>query len=384
MGPRLTRNIGFRGAPKAGATERGRRRAANVTAEDVARKLGLSQSTISRAFTVSASISAATKARVMTAAAALGYQPNVIARSLMTRRTNIVAIVMANLIDPFYPVVLDHLTQHIQALGRQTLLFVPSAGQDVEDILPTLLQYQVDGIVITSATPSSTMARTCAARQTPVVLFNRYVPGLKIPAVSCDNVAGGRRIADYLVAGGHVRLAFVSGQPDATTNLDRQHGFGSRLRELGITTCLHEPGGDYSYEAGFAAARRLAQRKRRPDAIFFASDVMAFGGMDALREQGLRIPHDVSVVGFDDVPSAAWPCHALTTLRQPVAAMVDAAIETLDLDGRSAARRRPNTRVIMGELIERMSSAARDRARQDGIARNALGGQVKTVKPSLA
>lgn len=340
----------------------GKRHGAHVTAEDVARKLGVSQSTISRAFTVSASISDATRARVMKAATALGYRPNAIARSLMTRRTNIVAIVMANLVDPFYPIVLDYLTQRINAIGRQTLLFVPSPGQDVETVLPMLLQYQVDGIVITSATLSSTMARVCAARRTPVVLLNRYVPGLKIPAVSCDNIAGGRQIADYLVGLGHVRPAFVSGQPDATTNLDRQRGFVARLNQRGVAPCLEEQGGNYSYEAGFAAARRLAQRRQPPDAIFFASDVMAFGGMDALRQQGLRVPEDVSVVGFDDVPSAAWPCFGLTTLRQPVPAMVEAAIATLDLDGGAPTRRRPATRFIMGELIARSSTMARSAA----------------------
>jgi DNA-binding LacI/PurR family transcriptional regulator len=334
---------------------------APVTAEDVARKLGLSQSTISRAFTASASISGATRARVMEAASALGYRPNVIARSLMTRHTDIVAIVMANLVDPFYPIVLEQLTQRIKAIGRQTLLFVPSPGQDVEDVLPMLLQYQVDGIVITSATLSSTMVRVCAARRTPVVLLNRYVPGLKIPAVSCDNIAGGRQIADHLVALRHVRPAFVSGQPDATTNLDRQRGFVARLHELGVTSCIQEEGGDYSYEAGFGATRRLVQRKRRPDAIFFASDVMAFGGLDALRQEGMRVPEDISVVGFDDVPSAGWPCFGLTTLRQPVPAMVHAAIAMLDLDGDAPARRRPATRLIMGELIERTSTMARGR-----------------------
>jgi DNA-binding LacI/PurR family transcriptional regulator len=355
--------------------DRRRRLTAHVTADDVARTLGLSQSTISRAFTASASISDATRVRVMAAATALGYRPNVIARSLMTRRTNIVAIVMANLIDPFYPIVLDHLTQRINAIGRQTLLFVPLPGQDVEDVLPMLLQYQVDGIVITSATLSSTLSRVCAARRTPVVLLNRYVPGLRIPAVSCDNIAGGRRIADHLVALGHVRPAFVSGQPDATTNLDRQRGFMTRVRELGIASCIQERGGDYSYEAGFAATKRLTRRRRLPDSVFFASDVMAFGGMDALRQEGIRVPQDVSVVGFDDVPSAAWPCFGLTTLRPPIHAMVEAAIETLNLDGAAATRRRPATRLIMGELIERTSTMTRNRSQADAF-RDAQGSRL--------
>src|ERR1700716_2236128 len=118
-----------------------RKATSQITAEDVARTLGVSQSTISRAFSMTASISEKTKSRVLETANALGYQPNVIARSLITRRTNIVAIVMENLTDPFYPVVLEELTQRIQGAGCQTLLFVPSYDQDVEDILPTLLQY---------------------------------------------------------------------------------------------------------------------------------------------------------------------------------------------------------------------------------------------------
>src|ERR1700704_5725088 len=189
-------------------TGRESRKASQITAEDVARTLGVSQSTISRAFSMTASISEKTKSRVLETATALGYQPNVIARSLITRRTNIVAIVMANLVDPFYPVVLDELAQQIQSRGFQTLLFVPSQGQDVDDVLPKLLQYQVDAVVLTSATLSSAMARVCAERKMPLVLFNRYVPGLEVHAVSCDNVAGGRRVAEYLCGLGHVRPAF--------------------------------------------------------------------------------------------------------------------------------------------------------------------------------
>src|ERR1700722_11046265 len=148
-----------------------------VTAEDVARTLGVSQSTISRALSMTASISDEMKLRVIKAAYQLGYRPNVIARSLITRRTNMVAIVMANLIDPFYPVVLDELVQQVQARGFQMLLFVPPSEQAVDDIIPNPLQNQIDAIILPSATISSAMARICAARDTPVVSFNRYVPG---------------------------------------------------------------------------------------------------------------------------------------------------------------------------------------------------------------
>jgi DNA-binding LacI/PurR family transcriptional regulator len=358
-----------------------RRRAnARVTAEDVGKVLGVSQSTISRAFSTSASIAKETRARVMEAAAALGYQPNVIARSLITRRTNIVAIVMENLADPFYPVVLDALTQRIQACGCQTLLFVPLPGQDVEDILPTLLQYQVDAIVITSATLSSAMVRTCATRETPVVLFNRYVPGLEIDAVSCDNVAGGSAVADFLAQRGHTRPAFVAGQPDATTNLDRKRGFVTRLEELGVRSWLLEEGGSYSYEAGYAAAKRLAARREPPDAIFFASDIMAFGGIEALRKAGLRVPDDVSVVGFSSIPVAAWPSNGLTTVRQPVRDMVEMAIALVGLGESSApVPGRTRTRLIPGTLVERTSTMDRR-----GTAPRKQTGRHGTTRPKRA
>jgi DNA-binding LacI/PurR family transcriptional regulator len=299
------------------------------------------------------------KVRVIKAANKLGYQPNVIARSLITRRTNMVAIVMANLVDPFYPVMLDELVQQVQAGGFQTLLFVPSAGQNTDDIVPNLLQYQVDAIILTSATISSAMARICAARDTPVVSFNRYVPGLNIHAISSDNVAGGRKVADYLVATGHERLAFVSAQRDATTNRDRRSGFVSRLKQLKINSCIQEDGGEFSYEAGYAAAKRLLRRLGRPDALFFASDVMAFGGIDAARELGLSVPEDISIVGYDDVPMAALPSYGLTTIRQPVREMAKAAMEVLGLGNDRTARSAPSTRIVMGTLITRASTVNR-------------------------
>jgi DNA-binding LacI/PurR family transcriptional regulator len=344
-----------RASPKAGT---------QVTAQDVARTLGVSQSTISRAFSMTASISADMKLRVIKAANKLGYQPNVIARSLITRKTNMVAIVMANLVDPFYPVVLDELVQQVQAAGFQTLLFVPSAGQKVDDIIPNLLQYQVDAIILTSATISSAMARVCAARDTPVVSFNRYVPGLKIHAVSSDNVGGGRQVADYLVATGHERLAFVAAQRDATTNRDRRSGFLSRLKQLKIETCLQEEGGEFSYEAGYAAAKRLLRQAMRPDALFFASDVMAFGGIDAARELGLSVPGDVSIVGYDDVPLAALPSYGLTTIRQPVHEMAKAAMEVLGLGSERGAASTPENRIVRGTLITRSSTMDRRAARR--------------------
>jgi DNA-binding LacI/PurR family transcriptional regulator len=329
-----------------------------VTARAVAQALGISQSSVSRAFTRDASISPAMRARIVQAADQLGYKPNAIARSLITRRTNIVGIVMANLTNPFYPEVLEQLTIRLQAGGRQTLLFNVPPGKDVDDELPLLLQYQVDAVIITSATVSSAMARTCAERGTPVVLFNRYVPGAAVAAIACDNVEGGRAAAEHLIRQGHARPAFVAGRTDTTTNLDRERGFVERLKELGVALHARDGGGEYTYESGFASALRLIRLPEPPDAIFFANDILAIGGIDALREAGVRVPDDVSIIGFDNIPVAGWAPYSLTTMRQPIREMVELTAELLE---RAALGVLPDhaPRFVPAVLVERRSTSER-------------------------
>jgi DNA-binding LacI/PurR family transcriptional regulator len=319
----------------------------------VARRLGLSQSTISRAFSEGASIHPKTRELVIEAAKSLGYQPNIIARSLILRRTNIIAVVMANLTDPFYSTVLEQLALRIQSAGRQVLFFMIPPGKQVDDLLPSLLQYRVDAILIASATISSRTAGVCMAQRVPVVLFNRYVPGLRVAAICCDNAAGGRVVADLLWKTGHRRPAFVSGESDVTTNRDRFLGYSRRLNELGLPLHAHLTGGEFSYSAGYRAAQSAISSAKRPDSIFFASDIMAIGGIEAIRAAGLRVPDDISVVGFDDVPGASWPAYNLTTVRQPIEAMVGNAAGALGLNTPEIIKPSRKTLRLPVELIER-------------------------------
>ena len=233
------------------------------------------------------------RSKVVQEADRLGYKPNAIAHSLITRRTNIVGIVMANLTNPFYPEVLEQLTMRLQTTGRQTLLFNVPPGKDVDDVMPLLLQYQFDAMAITSATASSAMARTCAERGTPVVLFNRYVPGAAVAAVACDNVEGGRAAAQQLTRLGHARPRFAEGPEH--DHLDRERGFVEQLNDLGVALHARDGGDDYTYKSGYAAASRLIRRPDPPDAIFFANDILAIGGIDALREAGVRVPDDILI-----------------------------------------------------------------------------------------
>lgn len=297
------------------------------------------------------------RARVLEAAAQVKYHPNVIARSLSTRRSGIVGIVMANMTNPFYPEVLEQLTRRLQEIGLRTLLFNVPVGQDVDSELPLLLQYQVDAVVITSATISSAVAEEWTATGRPVILFNRTVPGANVASVSCNNVDGAGGLADMLLDTGHRRLAYAAGRPDTSTNLDRERGFIKRLRERGIRLHRQTAGREYNYESGYRAAIELASS--RPDAIFFANDIMALGGMDALRNKvGLQVPEDISVVGFDDIEMASWPTYELTTVRQPVEEMIGLTIEFMaeNIQGRDI---RATAHALPGKLIVRKSTMRR-------------------------
>jgi DNA-binding LacI/PurR family transcriptional regulator len=288
----------------------------------------VSQSTVSRVFSRDERLSQLTRDRVLKIAGDLGYKPNAIARSLSTQRTQIIGVVASYMTNPFFPVVLQAFTQRLHELGWRVLLFTAGTNEDVDDLLPEVLAYQVDGLIIVTATLSSKMTREVLQRGTPVVLFNRYAPGSGASAVSCANYEGGRLVADTLFDAGHGRLAYIAGRPDTSTNADRQKGFLERLSELHVLDCRVEPG-NFTYEGGFAAAHRLLKSRTPPDAIFCANDITALGALDAARKLKVQVPDELSVIGFDDIPMGQWAAYDLTTVRQPVEEMIDASIELL-------------------------------------------------------
>ena len=325
-----------------------------VTSIEVAKRAGVSQSTVSRVFSEnSPNVSKKARQRVLNAAQELGYQPNIIARMMSTRQTNIVGIVMATITSPFYPYVLENFLEELQAIGRQVLLFTASASQSVDDILPLALQYQVDALIITSATLSSEMAAKSIQSGTPVILFNRSVNNPIVNAVCADNIAGGRLAADVLLDTGHEKLAFIAGIQNTSTSQDREYGFTKRLEERGYTGWQRIQG-LYTYNSGYQATEQLLTRKLLPDAIFCANDIMALGAIDAIHTAGLVVGQDVSVIGFDNIPMANWGAYQLTTISQEVNRMIQ---ETIDLMHEKIATPDSPSRTIQvaGELIVRKS-----------------------------
>ena len=301
-----------------------------VTSIDVARKAGVSQSAVSRVFTPGASVSAKTAAKVRAAADLLGYRPNVLARSLITGRTRLIGVVVAYLENHFYPVALELISRGLQERGYHALIFMAeNATERVPEVIQELLDYRVDGIVTASVAMTNDLTARCDAAGIPVVMFNRGQDDPRLSEVTSDNVAGGRSAARHLLAGGHRRIAHIAGWQGASTGRDRQLGFLSTLAEAGIAPS-HVIDGMYNRETAAEAARTIFAGPDRPDAVFVGNDHMAFAVMDVLRfELGLAIPGDVAVIGYDDVPMAAWPAYDLTTVRQPVRRLVAATIDTL-------------------------------------------------------
>ncbi|MBV9282104.1 MAG: LacI family DNA-binding transcriptional regulator [Chloroflexi bacterium] len=338
-------------------------RRSKVTSFDVARLAGVNQSTVSRALSGDGRVSVETRQRVRDAAERLGYTPNAIARSLITRQTHIVGILTADITIPFQAYVLETFIQKLQGLGKQVLVFTAAPDQTVDDLLPTALQYQIDALIVTSATLVSRALYECSRGGTAVVLFNRYMEGDLVNSVSCDNLAAGRMVADFLLNAGHRRLAYIAGDPNSSTNRDRQGGFMERLWERGAAKPVVVESGRYTYDAGHAAALRLLERPNPPDAVFCASDGLALGTIDAARELGIAIPDVLSVVGFDDIPMAGWSAYSLTTVRLPLEEMIDATIQ-LALD-RGDGAGAPVTRRFPGTLVERRSSRAPATAKED-------------------
>ncbi|MDX6748888.1 LacI family DNA-binding transcriptional regulator [Geminicoccaceae bacterium 1502E] len=326
-----------------------------MTSIDVARRAGVSASAVSRAFTEGAYISKELKARVMAAARELAYEPNPLARGLITRRSGMVALLMDELSNPFYPEALQAFGSELHRRGKRVMLFTPAPGEPLEDVLPQALRYSVDGIVVASAHVTSALAEAARSAPTPVVLFNRMLEHGGLSAVTCDNHAAADLVARLLAGAGHRRPAFIAGLETASTSIQRERGFAAGLQKAGLGA-PRRVGGGYTYQGGYAAALELCRGGETPDAIFAANDIMALGVVDALRrELGLNVPDDVSVVGFDDIPAASWPSYDLTTMRQPLRAMVSETVQLLE-DQLESAYPKATTVTLPGRLIRRGSA----------------------------
>lgn len=326
-----------------------------VTAADVAQLAGVSQSAVSRVFTPGASASQHTAEKVRKAANDLGYRPNVLARAMVSGKSRIIGLVVAYLENHFYPEALEKLSSELQARGYHVLIFMASqTAGNIDNVVEEILDYQVDGIIAASVAMSSDLTDRCRAAGVPIVLFNRSQDDDAISAVTSDNIAGGRKAAQFLLAGGHKKIGYIAGWEGASTQRDREAGFLEALSAAGQTLQARAIG-NFDMEQARAATRQMFAADP-PDAVFVANDHMAFAVMDVLRfELDLSIPDDVSVVGYDDVPLSSWPAYNLTTVRQPANRMISQTIDIL-FDKITGAKSEPQQVRIDGPLIIRKSA----------------------------
>ncbi len=325
------------------------------TAHEVAAVAGVSQSVVSRAYNNGTSISEEARRRVLAAAAQLGYRPNLVARSLITRRSNLVGVAMSYMDNQFYPAILEAMSAGFQTRGYRVVLFTPGDGGEADPVLDEVLRFGVDAVILASAKVTSRFAESCARARIPVILLNRRTPSTSFSSVTGENETGGRAIAEFLLGGAHRRIAFMAGLEDASTSREREKGFTTRLREAG-----HPPParaiGAYDFEKARAATRKLLRADASLDAIFCANDHMAFAAIETARtEFGRNIGRDLSIVGFDDVGPAAWPCFDLTTYAQPVAEMAGRVI-AVTLDHLDRQPDVPVQETVAGRLVVRGSA----------------------------
>ena len=299
-----------------------------ATSYDVAAHAGVSQSAVSRCFKDGASVSSKMRKRVMKSVKELGYTPNAIARGLITRRSNMVGVIVSNL--NFYPEVLSELSQRFTERGVHVLLFTLDHESDVGRVLDQVWQYQVDGVVVAAQLNQQEIA-LFEERNVPLVFYNRSYQGIAVSSVCCDQVEGERMLVEMLAGSGrHKSFAVISGPRDSVVSMQRTQSAIDRLTDLGFSD-VTEAVGDYSYESGRRALQELVtQAGTVPDAIVCANDMMAFGCMDELRfHLNMDVPGDVSVVGFDGVRAASWSSFDLATVQQPVESMAEAAVSML-------------------------------------------------------
>jgi DNA-binding LacI/PurR family transcriptional regulator len=339
------------GMPKAQTTkkstsigiEKGRR----PTSYDVARIAGVSQSAVSRCFAANASIAPAKRELILKVAKEIGYHPNALAQGLISRRSNIVALVISTRTNLYYPEVLAGLSERLNERDIRVLLFSLTAESDVDGVLDQIWRHSVDG-VISAARLSSAQVGQFAERRVPLVLYNRVASGA--PSVRCDSVAGERDLVGLLLGAGHRRFGLIGGPADNYVAEERRQSALATLAEAGIRD-VPEFRGDFSYASGHEAMHGLQAEVGNLDAVVAVSDLMAIGAMDAARKAlGLKIPDDLSVVGFDGSGPAQWGSYDLTSIRQPVRRMTEAAVAML-VERIEDNATPPEQRLFTGQLL---------------------------------
>ena len=341
--------------------------AKRVTGHDVARLAGVTQATVSRALRNLPGTAPGTRDRVLRAAAELAYIPSESARSLSSTRSRRVAVVSDALTNPYYPQLVEPIRRHLGERGLQMVLVTEAAlpgGRAVS--LEALADGSYDGVILTTTTRRSTLPRDLTERAIPHVLVNRVLDVPESPGCTVDNAGGVALVVDLLVRLGHRKIAAVQGPTDTSTGRERALALRSGLRRhsMPLPRALVRRSA-FDHDSAMAAAVTLLERPERPTAIVGANDVIALGVLSAAQATGVRVPQDLTVVGFDDIPMAGWPLVGLTTVHCDLEALARLSVDLLtrQIEGATV---RAATRRIAVSLVERDTHGAVSRRRRIG------------------
>jgi len=332
-----------------------------VTLEEVARIAGVSRATVSRGVNGNPRVTADVRRSVEKAVDRLGYVPNPAARSLVTRRTQSVGLVIAEpagrlFEDPFFPRLLRGVGAALSSRELQLVLLMPQAPHEESRVERYLTAGHVDGALLVSLHGNDPLPAAVAKRGIPVVVGGRPPRGAAVSYVDVDNVQGARSAVEHLIETGRKVIGTISGPPDMSAGLDRLAGYRQALDAAGIARDGSlETTADFSQQGGADAMRRILEVRPDVDAVFAASDLMAAGAIGVLRASERRVPEDVAVVGFDDSPVAETTDPPLTSVRQPIEEMGAEMVRVL-LEHAAHPGSVPRTVILATQLVRRRSS----------------------------
>lgn len=322
-----------------------------VTSRDVARLAGVSQPTVSRALRDDPKVAEETKRRVREAAAALGYAPNPIGRALSVGRSTRVGLVLTDLDNQFYSYVISPMHQELERLGYELVLITESSEH--APVAEHILANGLCGAVLATTTLDSVLPTRLRDRQVPFLYFNRTAPGVLADAVTVDPEPGLRELVAEIVAHGHARVGAVFGPRNTSTGEEREQVLRGLLEEQGIALAgRHVRHGPFDFATGHTACGELLRADAPPTVIVCGNDVVALGALNAAAELGVGVPEQISVVGFDDLPTSSWALIQLSTV-------------AYDLDGMSRAAARM--------LVERVESGPTEPVRSSVFTTRYVG-----------
>src|SRR6185436_4353549 len=325
------------------------------TIDDVARHAEVSKSLVSLVVRGDRHVSPERRAAALRAVAELGYRPNAMAQGLVQKRTRIVGVLVSDLNNPFFADVIAGIQARARSLGYRVLLNTGDRIQQHEDeAIETLLQLRVDGLILGSPLLESAQV-VSASKEVPVVVVGRPARAASVDSVADDDAAGALAVVKHCVSLGHRRIAHIDGGEGAGA-MERRRGYEEAMRKLRLQSEIIVGRGAYTEAGGHQGARELLERRPRPTAIFAANDLAAIGALNAIEESGLRVPQDISLVGYDNTSLAALRHISLTTIHQPRLEMGQLALSTL-LERIDQDREEPRRVVLSPSLVVRASTA---------------------------